>query len=168
MNFASGEVNVELIANRTGGPLDIVGGLSRPDTVLDATTTIRSRGNLYKKGGDARLADHRWKSRVGPGARRVRQLGQSALAKRPGSRDFSSASSRSALCSGSRSSAYAQPNVRSGSTEPSVRTPPGGSGMGCGMVEQGGPGRAPLQGRQDPDRGLGQIDASRSPESLVF
>lgn len=47
MNFASGEVNVELIANRTGGPLDIVGGLSRPDTVLDATTTIRSRGNLY-------------------------------------------------------------------------------------------------------------------------
>jgi hypothetical protein len=48
MNFATGgKVDVELIGNRIRGSLDAVGGLSRPDAVFDATTTIRSRGNLY-------------------------------------------------------------------------------------------------------------------------
>jgi hypothetical protein len=50
MNLATrGDVNVELIANR--GPLDAVGGLSRPDTVLNATTTIRSPRESLQKGG---------------------------------------------------------------------------------------------------------------------
>ena len=49
MNLATrGDVNVELIANR--GPLDAVGGLSRPDTVLNATTTIRSPRESLQKG----------------------------------------------------------------------------------------------------------------------
>jgi hypothetical protein len=48
MNFATGgKVTVELIGNRIRGSLDAVGGLSRPNAVFDATTTIRSRGNLY-------------------------------------------------------------------------------------------------------------------------
>jgi len=54
MNLASGEVNVELIANRIGGPLDAVGGHWRPDTVLDATThDPLPRESLQKGGSDA-------------------------------------------------------------------------------------------------------------------
>ena len=54
MNLASGEVNVELIANRIGGPLDAVGGHRRPDTVLDATThDPLPRESLQKGGSDA-------------------------------------------------------------------------------------------------------------------
>jgi hypothetical protein len=51
MNFGTrGEVNVELIANRIGGPLDNVGGLPRPDTFLDARTTIRSPAESLQRG----------------------------------------------------------------------------------------------------------------------
>jgi hypothetical protein len=48
MNFAArGVVRVELVENVIGGSLDIVGGLARPDVVVDATTAISSRQNLY-------------------------------------------------------------------------------------------------------------------------
>jgi hypothetical protein len=48
MNFAShGKVTVNLTKNEIGGPLDIIGGLSRPDAVVGATTTITSHGNHY-------------------------------------------------------------------------------------------------------------------------
>jgi hypothetical protein len=59
-------------------------------------------------------------------------------------------------CTGG-SSAYAQPNFRSDLAELSVRMPLGGSGMGCGMVEQGGPGRAPPQGVKIQIEAKGQL-----------
>ena len=49
MNFASGgKVTIKLKQNKVGGPLDMIGGLSRPDAVVGAMTTIGSDGNLYK------------------------------------------------------------------------------------------------------------------------
>ena len=57
MNFASGsKVTVKLKNNVVRGPLDVIGGLSRPDAVVFATTTIDSERNLYSplpSGGDA-------------------------------------------------------------------------------------------------------------------
>jgi len=48
MNFASGgTVTVKLTKNDIGGPLDVIGGLARPDAVRNATTTINSDGNHY-------------------------------------------------------------------------------------------------------------------------
>jgi hypothetical protein len=48
MNFASGgRVTVKLENNVVRGPLDVIGGLSRPDAVFGATTTINSDGNHY-------------------------------------------------------------------------------------------------------------------------
>jgi hypothetical protein len=48
MNFAShGKVTINLIKNDIGGPLDVIGGLSRPNAVVGATTTITSHGNRY-------------------------------------------------------------------------------------------------------------------------
>jgi hypothetical protein len=48
MNFAShGNVTINLTKNEIRGPLDVIGGLSRPDAVEDATTTIISHGNHY-------------------------------------------------------------------------------------------------------------------------
>ena len=48
MNFAShGKVTIRLTKNNIGGPLDVIGGLSRPDAVVGATTTITSHGNHY-------------------------------------------------------------------------------------------------------------------------
>ena len=48
MNFAShGTVTIRLKKNDVGGPLDVIGGLSRPDAVVGATTTITSHGNQY-------------------------------------------------------------------------------------------------------------------------
>ncbi len=48
MNFAArGKVDLELVENVLGGPLDAIGGLSRPDAVHNATTAISSRENLY-------------------------------------------------------------------------------------------------------------------------
>lgn len=48
MNFASrGKVTIRLRKNDIGGPLDVIGGLSRPDAVVGATTTITSHGNHY-------------------------------------------------------------------------------------------------------------------------
>jgi hypothetical protein len=48
MNFASGgKVTVKLETNVVRGPLDVIGGLSRPDAVVFATTTVDSEGNLY-------------------------------------------------------------------------------------------------------------------------
>ena len=47
MNFASGgKVTIKLKQNKVDGPLDVIGGVSRPDTVVFATTTIDSEGNL--------------------------------------------------------------------------------------------------------------------------
>jgi len=47
-NFAArGHVTVSLIGNVFEGGLDATGGVSRPDKVEDALTTIRSRENLY-------------------------------------------------------------------------------------------------------------------------
>jgi hypothetical protein len=52
MNFASrGRVSVELTNSVIGGALDIVGGLARPDKVVNAKTSISSRGNLYEQAG---------------------------------------------------------------------------------------------------------------------
>jgi hypothetical protein len=52
MNFASrGTVNVNLTKNKIGGPLDIIGGMSRPDAVANATTKINSVGNRYSPQG---------------------------------------------------------------------------------------------------------------------
>jgi hypothetical protein len=48
MNFASrGKVTIRLTKNDIGGPLDVIGGLSRPDAVVGATTTLISHGNHY-------------------------------------------------------------------------------------------------------------------------
>jgi hypothetical protein len=48
MNFAShGRVTVKLTNNNIGGPLDVIGGMARPDAVHNATTTINSHGNHY-------------------------------------------------------------------------------------------------------------------------
>jgi hypothetical protein len=48
MNFASrGKVTIRLRKNNIDGPLDVIGGLSRPDAVVGATTTIISHGNHY-------------------------------------------------------------------------------------------------------------------------
>jgi hypothetical protein len=48
MNFAShGKVTINLTNNQIGGPLGVIGGLSRPDAVVGATTTIASHGNTY-------------------------------------------------------------------------------------------------------------------------
>jgi hypothetical protein len=48
MNFASrGKVTIRLKKNDIGGPLDVIGGLSRPDAVVGATTTLISHGNHY-------------------------------------------------------------------------------------------------------------------------
>jgi hypothetical protein len=48
MNFASGgTVTVNLTKNDIRGPLDVIGGLSRPDAVVGATTTIISDRNRY-------------------------------------------------------------------------------------------------------------------------
>ena len=53
MNFASrGKVIVNLTKNEIGGPLDVIGGLSRPDAVANATTTINSDGNHYSPQGE--------------------------------------------------------------------------------------------------------------------
>jgi hypothetical protein len=47
-NFASRcAIRISLTGNVVGGPLDIVGGTSRPDSVTDSSVTIESRGNLY-------------------------------------------------------------------------------------------------------------------------
>jgi hypothetical protein len=73
MNFASrGKVTINLTKNVIGGPLDIIGGLSRPDAVSNATTTINSHGNHYSpqppsdvapllgaRGSGARAREHR-------------------------------------------------------------------------------------------------------------
>ena len=57
MNFASGgKVTIKLKQNVVRGPLDVIGGLSRPDAVVFATTTIDSKENLYlqsQSGADA-------------------------------------------------------------------------------------------------------------------
>jgi hypothetical protein len=57
MNFASrGKVTIVLTTNDIGGPLDVVGGLARPDAVVGATTTVNSTGNHYsppQSGSDA-------------------------------------------------------------------------------------------------------------------
>jgi hypothetical protein len=48
MNFAlGGQVTVKLENNVVRGPLDVIGGLSRPDAVDGAKTTVTSRGNHY-------------------------------------------------------------------------------------------------------------------------
>jgi hypothetical protein len=48
MNFASHVmVTINLTNNQIGGPLDVIGGLLRPDAVVGATTTIASHGNTY-------------------------------------------------------------------------------------------------------------------------
>lgn len=48
MNFApNGRVEVGLTENVVEGTLEAIGGLSRPDRVSGATTTIHSRSNLY-------------------------------------------------------------------------------------------------------------------------
>jgi hypothetical protein len=48
MNFAShGKVTIRLKKNNIVGSLDVIGGLSRPDAVVGATTTITSIGNHY-------------------------------------------------------------------------------------------------------------------------
>jgi hypothetical protein len=48
-NFApSASVSVDLAGNVIGGGIIASGGVSRPDAVYDATTTIQSRGNLYR------------------------------------------------------------------------------------------------------------------------
>jgi hypothetical protein len=48
MNFASGAtVTVELKNSVVRGPLDVIGGLSRPDAVSNAKTKITSHGNHY-------------------------------------------------------------------------------------------------------------------------
>ena len=48
MNFASGgTVTVKLTKNDIRGPLDVIGGISRPDAVFGATTTITSDRNRY-------------------------------------------------------------------------------------------------------------------------
>ena len=48
MNFASdGQVEVELTENVIEGTLDAIGGVSRPDPVSEAKTTIESRNNVY-------------------------------------------------------------------------------------------------------------------------
>jgi tetratricopeptide (TPR) repeat protein len=52
MNFAShGKVTINLTNNHIGGPLDVIGGLSRPDAVVGATTTITSHENIYSSRG---------------------------------------------------------------------------------------------------------------------
>jgi hypothetical protein len=56
MNFASGgQVVINLRAKGIGGPLDVVGGLARPDAVVGAATTVTSTGNHYspQPGGEA-------------------------------------------------------------------------------------------------------------------
>ena len=54
MNFASrGMVTVNLQKNEIGGPLDVIGGLSRPDGVRNAKTTIDSNGNHYSPQGES-------------------------------------------------------------------------------------------------------------------
>lgn len=54
MNFASrGRVTVDLTKNVIGGPLDVIGGLSRPDGVGNAKTTIKSHGNHYSPQGES-------------------------------------------------------------------------------------------------------------------
>ena len=48
MNFASGgEVIVKLENNVVRGPLDVIGGLSRPDAVVGAATAVKSNGNRF-------------------------------------------------------------------------------------------------------------------------
>lgn len=48
-NFApSAGVSADLSDNVIGGGIIASGGVSRPDAVYDATTTIQSRGNLYR------------------------------------------------------------------------------------------------------------------------
>jgi hypothetical protein len=57
MNFASrGEVTINLTNNDIGGPLDVIGGLSRPDAVGHATTTINSNRNSYSVQGASDVA----------------------------------------------------------------------------------------------------------------
>lgn len=52
MNFAShGQVTINLTTNEIGGPLDVVGGMARPDAVDHATTTVTSNGNHYSQPG---------------------------------------------------------------------------------------------------------------------
>jgi hypothetical protein len=52
MNFASGgQITVNLENNVVRGPLDVIGGLSRPDAVVGATTTIESNKNRYSPQG---------------------------------------------------------------------------------------------------------------------
>ena len=52
MNFASGgQITVKLENNVVRGPLDVIGGLSRPDAVVGATTTIESNKNKYSPQG---------------------------------------------------------------------------------------------------------------------
>jgi hypothetical protein len=48
MNFASrGRVEVDLTQNVVRGTLEAFGGISRPDVVVDAATTVDSAGNIY-------------------------------------------------------------------------------------------------------------------------
>jgi hypothetical protein len=48
MNFASGgRVDVDLTENVVAGTLEALGGVSRPDAVVDAATTVHSTGSLY-------------------------------------------------------------------------------------------------------------------------
>jgi hypothetical protein len=48
MNFASGgRVKVRLEQNLIAGALDVVGGISRPDEVVQAAIAVESRDNLY-------------------------------------------------------------------------------------------------------------------------
>jgi hypothetical protein len=52
MNFASGgQVTVRVEDSDIRGPLDVIGGLSRPDAVRNATTTIGSDRNRYSVQG---------------------------------------------------------------------------------------------------------------------
>jgi hypothetical protein len=62
MNFASGgQVTVKLENNVVRGPLDVIGGLSRPDAVVGARTTITSHRNhlLAEVGKQCRSVAHR-------------------------------------------------------------------------------------------------------------
>jgi hypothetical protein len=48
MNFATdAKVEVELTKNVVAGTIDAIGGISRPDAVIRAQTTIVTQGNLY-------------------------------------------------------------------------------------------------------------------------
>jgi hypothetical protein len=71
MNFASGgQVTVRVENSVVRGPLDVIGGLSRPDAVRNATTAIKSDRNRYSAQG-ARAMSRRGKSSVAVARRLV-------------------------------------------------------------------------------------------------